>query len=327
MRIVLAVAMYNEIKYGPHVSVQLDDALKLNCFDDIVVLDDGSTDGTWDALTEYSKKYNNIHIFRNENNSILSHGENKFKTLYDKVVTFSPDWIQVRAADVIFSDPALDLYRFQVEKLDDRGIQLICFPYVNLWRSMYWHRVDHVWGKQSRSHSVATLWKYNKKAFWEPKHSKASFHQGVLRPTNLGWGKPAVQSGINTDTVNGKEVVEKRPWPVVKLHLGHTTHDKKVVKFRASMASCEAASKIGLAYGIPAPDKMPPVNQWLRFNGYAGFHEFSMKLEKVPQLWYKEPIPDAPKPIPESFYEVIKEFNPQRAEEYKKLFTEKFNVK
>ena len=125
MRLILAVSMYNEVEYGPHVRVQLDDALEMNCYDQIVVLDDGSTDGTWDVLQEYRRKHNNIHIFRNEKNSILNHGENKFKTLYDKVETFGPDWIQVRAADVIFSDPAKNLYRKTILELDDKGVNFI----------------------------------------------------------------------------------------------------------------------------------------------------------------------------------------------------------
>ena len=55
MRVVLGVTMHNEIDYGPHVYRQLDDALEMK-YDDIVVLDDGSTDGTWDVLKEYESK-------------------------------------------------------------------------------------------------------------------------------------------------------------------------------------------------------------------------------------------------------------------------------
>jgi len=58
MKVVLGVGMYNEIDYGPHVWLQMEDALAMD-YDDIVILDDGSTDGTWDVLEEYSRKYNN----------------------------------------------------------------------------------------------------------------------------------------------------------------------------------------------------------------------------------------------------------------------------
>ena len=50
MRIVLGVPMRNELEKG-HLHSQLENALKIS-YDDIVVLDDGSTDGTWDVLQE-----------------------------------------------------------------------------------------------------------------------------------------------------------------------------------------------------------------------------------------------------------------------------------
>ena len=31
MRIILAVTMFNEIEYGPHVYIQLDNAISSNC--------------------------------------------------------------------------------------------------------------------------------------------------------------------------------------------------------------------------------------------------------------------------------------------------------
>ena len=312
MRVVLAVAMYNEIEYGPHVELQLDNALKLKCFDDIVVLDDGSTDGTWDILQMYARKNNNIHVFRNEKNSILYYKTNRHKILYEHVEKFNPTWIQLRAADVIFSDSAKDVYRSQLEVLDDAGVKLISFPYVHLWRSKYWWRTDNVWGQHANSHTQDTLWKYSKNYSWLNKHTKASFHQGTFRPSYLGFERPILIAGINSNL--------KKPWPITLMHLGHSTHEKKEMKFRHTMEKAIAAQKIGLAVGVPPPLDMPPVEGWLNYNGYAGFHEFTLHLEKVPQLWYDEKIEECDPPIPKSFYSVIKEYNIKRAEEYKILY-------
>lgn len=316
MRIVLAIAMYNEIEYGPHVKIQLDNALKMDCFDEIVILDDGSTDGTWDVLQMYARKNNNIHVFRNERNSILYHEVNRHKILYEHVEKFDPTWIQLRAADVIFPDSANNIYRQQLEILNDEGVQLVPFPYVHLWRSKYWWRSDNIWGAQASSHTQPTLWKYNKNYSWLEKHKKAGFHQGTFRPSNLGFGNSAVIAGINSNL--------KKPWPIVLLHLGHLTHEKKEMKFVHTMEKAVAAHKDGLANGIPPAFIMPPVKDWLHYNGYAGFHEFTLQLERVPQLWYNEKIVKDDSPIPKSFYSLIKKYHVERAEEYKSFYKNTF---
>jgi len=260
-----------------------------------------------------------VHVFRNETNSILGNSTNRHVVLLNHAEKFHPDWVQLRAADVIFSHGAKDLYRSQVEMLDNRGVGLISFPYVHLWRSNYWYRVDGIWGKQAASHTQSTLWKFNKNYKWKESHKVASFHQGTNRPSDLGFGKNVTVGGINTDI--------PKPWPIVLLHLGHTTHKKKEVKFIYTMEKAKLTAKMGRASAVPPPAAMPSPSNWLNYNGYKGFHEFNIKLEKVPQIWFEEPIPDTIKPVPESFFNVINKYNPKAAKEYQELFNRTFGGK
>jgi glycosyltransferase involved in cell wall biosynthesis len=110
MNIVLNITAYNE---EPMMAKQLDNALELKCHDHIVVLDDGSTDGTWDILQQYVRKHNNIHVFRNEKNSILFGGENRWKTVLRHAEQFEPTWINNRATDILFSYSAKDKFKWK----------------------------------------------------------------------------------------------------------------------------------------------------------------------------------------------------------------------
>lgn len=87
MRIVLGMACYNEML---HIERKLERVLNMDYNDEIVILDDGSTDGTWAVINDYASKFKNIHAYRNSANSILSHGQNRWKTLYDLIIPLGP---------------------------------------------------------------------------------------------------------------------------------------------------------------------------------------------------------------------------------------------
>ena len=99
MKIVLAVTTFNEIA---HVNLQLDNALEMGCYSEIVVLDDGSSDGTWDVLKQYAKKHNNIHVYRNEVNSVINKGKNRWAQISELVKPYAPTWVNNRACDIIY---------------------------------------------------------------------------------------------------------------------------------------------------------------------------------------------------------------------------------
>jgi glycosyltransferase involved in cell wall biosynthesis len=303
MRLTLAMTTYNEIEYGPHIEMQLNDALEID-YDDIVILDDGSDDGTWDVLEDYNSKYKHIHIFKNNNNSVRAKGQNRWLSLTQKCAEYSPDWICIRAADMLYSAPLKRDLRKVIKEYSGKGFNKLRFPLIHLWRSDWWYRTDNIWGESV----VSLFWKFNKNFGFLGNRDKAIDHQGAHIPDIINGRKPILKE------IRSRE---KSEFKYTILHYGHTTHRKKEVKFVDMM---DRAIK-GRTQNMPPPSKMPPVKKWLDYNGYRGFWEFGLKLKKVPQLWFDKPVPDVPRPKIESFYEIIKQYNEERAEEYKKLLT------
>lgn len=308
MRLVLTTPMYNEVN---HIDTYMENVFDLDIYDDIVVLDDGSDDGTYDKLKFYESNYDNIHVFRNEQNSIESRGINRWYTLSQFTRDLNPDWVNVRAADTFYSYKCKDLLKHRLEHYTELGMHVVAMPWVNVWRSKTWARMDGMWGNWVLGDGIRTFWRFNKNFSWHEEHTKTGMHQGFVIPTYLNLSEPFKTRNMNLE----------RPWEMVNLHLGMCDHDCMVEKFRSTMKNASDAAKMGRSFGMPPPSNMPPVREWGRFNGYMAFYEFGMKLERVPQSW-KEDVDEINESYPkiESLYEVIKEFNKPRAEEYKTLF-------
>jgi len=311
LRIILALTVRDELRYGEHIFMQLNDAVKRD-YDEIVVLDDGSRDGTWDILQDYARKYNNIRIKRNEVNSILAKGENRWITLIRECEKYHPTWIHFRACDQLHSKLFNEKMREIVTYFHEHGAWLIKIPLVHLWRSEGWFRYDDVWLQDYMDHSRRQLWRFYKDYEYKPNRTIAALHLGGHLPNKISPYNITPTYNINSYF---KQTSSKQHWRIVVLHYGHTTHEKKEVKFRLTM---EAASK-GVSYGCPSPNSMPHPRYWLRYNGYKGFHEFNLHLRKIPQIWFDRPVNYA---VPEikSFYKVIAEYRLDRAKEYQALF-------
>lgn len=320
MRIVLGITMRNEIMYGPHVEWQLNDALEMD-YDDIVVLDDGSIDGTWDILKEYESKNKRLHVFRNEKNSILDpDGLNRWMVLVGHMATFNPTWMNVRAADQVYSKFYKKNIRNVLHYFLERGTHLILYPLVHLWRSESWYRDDNVWGKDLRNHNKRQVWRFNDAYSYKPKQKIALLHKGSHVPADLGFGCEIKISKANDYFEDAFIDGEDKYFPIMVLHYGHTTHEKKVAKFKLSME--QSGPKYSL--GMPDSEKMPSPSRWLIFNGYKGFHEFDIVLKPAPDLWFDDKYTVGPRPEIESFYDTILEYNKKVASEYRELFDKTF---
>jgi glycosyltransferase involved in cell wall biosynthesis len=320
----LGIPMYNELIKG-NLHEALDNALEVG-FDDIVILDDGSTDDSWTVLQDYAQKYPHIRIFRNENNSVISRGGNRWKFVVEKIAEKSPDWVVVKSADQIYSHKATiiggDCFRKRLTDFYHKGIELVKLPLAHLWRSRTWYRADDVWGRDIATHSKAPIWRFSA-GFNYSKREKTGAHVGWHQPTYFGYGKGR---RLKAADINFGE--DKTSWDIVILHLGHTTHNKKVLKFKWSMEAARANTDIGRSILMPPPENMPKVSSWIRYNGYKGFFEFNMVLKKAPSIWFADDTPVEPKPIPESMYSTILEYNKKRAEEYLKIYNKAYkNVK
>lgn len=314
MKLVAAIPMYNE---EIHIDMQMKNLFEADCFDQIFILDDGSTDGTWDLLNEYKKKNNNIHLIKNEINSISGHTENRWKTLLDVVVKSDPTWIQIRAADVIYSQQFGINIRSRLEDLIKDDCYFVRTPYLDLWRSNTWYRVDTIYGKVSKTHLYTTMFRYDKHNYsWSEKHCKTGWHQGYVFPTSM--------LGLKSCKIN---ISERKNFEIVALHYGFSSHEKIVNRFRKHLKIADAASEINRSFRMPNSSNLPPVSSWMSEDlcGYKGFCEFNLKLNKVDKKWFKDDYIDEPQPVIESLYGVIKEYSLERAEEYKILYKKTFN--
>lgn len=310
MRIVLGVTMRNEIEYGPHAKIQIEDALSMD-YDDIVILDDGSTDGTYELLKEYESKNKRLHVFRLDKNSILDpKGINRWSMLVAYMAQYNPTWINVRAADQIYSVEYRENMRTILEHFLKEDYHVIKFPLVHLWRSKYWMRVDNVWGNDLNHHNKSQVWRFSEKYSYHPAQLETLLHKGVHMPRRLGF------ADIRGTQINNYFSDKEEYLKIMVLHLGHTTHEKKEAKFRWSMRAASNGSSIGM----PPPSMMPHPNRWLVYNGYRGFHEFEVELAPVPKLWFGEDVFEGPLPEIKSFGPVISEYNKQVAREYQAMF-------
>lgn len=292
-----------------NVRIQLENALFFNLYDTIIVLDDGSSDGTYDILKEYSNKYNNIEIHRNEVNSVLNNMENRWYTLYKYAAAHEPTWINHRAADVIYPRKCAGYFKSRMENLTDTDVVLITFPFINLWRSNTWYRNDGVWGEWAVACDT-NIYRFNKNASWSSKF--AGVHLGATKPNNLGF-KICKNVGINSGLENNY---------IVGLHLAHTTHEKIAKRFEWYM---EAAKKSRNAVLLPPPDKMPHPSTWSSFNSYKIFDEFNIKFKKGLEYWFDDlKFCELEPPKVESLFDVIYKYNRHMALEYQKLFEEHY---
>lgn len=315
----LGIPMYNELKKG-HLVKTIENALAIGV-DDIVILDDGSDDGSWDVLSEYASKYDHIRIYRNEQNSVLCEGNNRWKFIVDRIAEKRPDWVVIRAADQIYSYVATveggDQFRKRLTKFYHDGVEMVQIPLAHMWRSNTWYRADHVWGRDIRTHSKRPIWRFSPKYNYKGRE-KTGTHRGWHHPNYFGFKAPLKKRDINTCKMS--------EWDLVVIHLGHDTHKSKALKFEWSMEAARANAKNGRSSTMPPPEKMPPVKQWIndrsgKNDGYKGFYEFNMEFSQAPEAWFPPGTDFSEEPpIPESLYETIKKYNVRRAEEYKMLY-------
>jgi len=310
MKIVVGIPCFNEIDY---IKQRIDDLL-LTDHDHIVFLDDGSTDGGYEELLQYEKKYSHIHVFRNEKNSIKNYSLNRWMVLAKYCATFEPDWIEMRAMDQTYSKAfyainGKSLFRERLEYYMDKDINMICFPIVNLWRSKWWFRSDGIWGNAVITSVSNSCWKHNSGWEFVGPYRVSVAHQGAHRPNRFN-GSMKVAS-INF-------VSDKQPLPLVVLHHGMSSHKKIANKlnrqFRYSL------NLDGQAIGMPSIKNPPHPSQWNGYNGYKLAHEQFLKLTRVRKEWVLGEVPDAPLPEIKSFFDVIVKYNESVANQHRELY-------
>jgi len=271
-------------------------------YDYVVYLDDGSTDNTYSKLMDLTKGHSEFKVIKKEQNSVFSNDGNRWEIVSKECQKINPDWIMVRAADECLSYAAFkegpNLLRKNIEFLDQKKINMITFSYVDLWRSEWWYRVDGFWGSQRIS---INAWKNNTGWIFE---SGAGLHRGRHRPYKMN--VKDFQANINVEPSDTIRV----------LHYGMSSHDFIAKKLDYQIST--ALSVKGRSYGVPL--KMPHPSVWHDFNGYKVAYEKNIVLKKVEQSWFKNPVPDVPKPVVKSLYNVVVKYDKNMAEEYAKIY-------
>jgi len=134
-RIVCIAQVFNEMRKGnlerfiSHVSPLVDE---------IVVYDDGSTDGTWEYLLGRGA---GVHVMRGAQNDFANEISHK-QALLDRALQLEPDFILWLDADeVLTTEDAQDLQR-ACAWCAAKGRDGLALHELNLWRSGSWRRLD-----------------------------------------------------------------------------------------------------------------------------------------------------------------------------------------
>ncbi len=117
--------------------------------DEIVVLDDGSTDRTIDICRSFPKVTNIVRWEKDffhegiDRNVVLALAKNT-----------NPDWILLPDIDEVFEDR----FKTEVFRLMDRDeVGMVAFLFRHFWRSRTHYRVDGKWGRESREFPIPRL--------------------------------------------------------------------------------------------------------------------------------------------------------------------------
>lgn len=306
LKIAVGIPVFNDESF---IEQSVNNCLDVG-YDYVVYLDDGSTDSTYEKLLYYTKNYDNILVLRNKDNSVSSNGTNRWKTVSLECAKFNPDWITVRAADECLSFPAFNrgqnLFRKNLEYIDSKGFNMVVFPYIHLWRSPFWYRVDGYWGGCRDGGSICA-WKNH--TGWEF-NDKSGLHLGSHRPNRL-----KVESLIThiNDSPTFDPLSDK---PIVVLHYGmsSTKHLSDKLDYQISTSLQLKNRAVGM------PDFVPSPRFWNRYNGYKVADERNIILEKVKQLWYEDELPKEEKPAIIPLVSVIAKYDLKVAEEYAELY-------
>jgi glycosyltransferase involved in cell wall biosynthesis len=306
MRIVLGVPVYNDSIF---IDRSIQNALDVG-YDDVVYLDDCSTDNSYEKLLEYSKKYRHIHVFSNQCNTVSSGLGNKWKIVSDLCRKFNPDWIMVRAADECLSWPSFkrgqNLLSLYLESLEN--FTTVSFPYVNLWRSEWWFRED-VRSGTSLDYSInESCWKND--SGWDFV-DKSGVHLGLHKP-NVYKNRKYKCTNINLDFKNRR--ISSIPLIVI-LHYGMSSHEliERKLKYYIDIKR-EVGTRANMPSGIPHP------KDWGTSNGFKVGYENGIILTKAHQEWFETPIPNVPKPEIKSLAKLIEQYDKGAAEAYRQFY-------
>lgn len=128
-RISIIVPVYNKEKY---LRKCLDSIFAQESDFDVIIINDGSTDGSQRIIDEYSKKHDKIKAYQNENRGVAysrNIGIDKAKSEYFMFIDaddyVKPDLIGT-LVEALNKNPDVDLFSFSMIKVDTKGHETEC---------------------------------------------------------------------------------------------------------------------------------------------------------------------------------------------------------
>jgi len=304
MRLVMIMPIYNELQKG-NLRRCLDNAKKVG-FNNIIILDDGSTDKSYEYCK--SRKDLPITVYRNEKNSLVSSGESRWYFLTNKALELSSDaWIFVQSADCALSKSVFNGGMFELLKSCDKNkVVKVKIKEVNLWRSDTWQRTDKTWAYWNL-HGEQRIWKVQKDL-----------------PINM-YNRAILHRSHHFPELNGIEAVVQG---VTSIHYGFNSEKLILEKFKRYMDVASSNSNSHFLWSPTKEDVPPALFAW-RVNSYKILEEYNLKLKKVKEEWFdKEDMPnmDEEKPKPISWDRVIEVIckNKKMAKHWRECFINRY---
>jgi len=116
----VVIPCYNQEKY---IAKNLDSLVFHNeIFNEIIVIDDGSTDNSKEIVLEYSNKYPNIKLYSQTNQGVSSARNNGFEKISNQFVLFldGDDYIEI-----------IDIIEIKRLLIESKGSEIILFDFIS----------------------------------------------------------------------------------------------------------------------------------------------------------------------------------------------------
>jgi len=289
VKLIGAVACYNELSKG-----NLDRFLNniKNVVDDIVFLDDGSTDGSYERLLEYTP-----NVIRNTKNAFM-HEQFNTQLLLERALDLFPDLTHIMNLNIdgtfspaCFKDGEALLHKFCRDY--SREWDMFTMREINLWRSSFWWRMDANW----RWHKTERI--YVKEKGLE-----------ILDKWHKGLHKLKLTSQIENTTCISQM---KGFGDAVSVHWGFNSKKSVQEKFHRYMSL--------------EPIKIPCPETFFITNVFNMIDEFNVQLAQIAPSWIDEDIRktivEFRRPRAVSYYSDILRYDESKAECYKNHFISK----
>lgn len=143
MRLVTCIREKNSLRYLPRLIAQVRSISDL-----VIILDDHSTDGSYEWLTALSRQVDNLLVIRQPDNTF--NGGRDWNILYQQAGKHNPEWIFCPDSDELLEEPEAFHVRELIEA-SGKDIRGWAFPFYYLWNDERHYR------NQGKYHNTKTI--------------------------------------------------------------------------------------------------------------------------------------------------------------------------